>query len=357
VKVANLLNASSIARASYREGIQRTYHVFPDPGKKAPVEKPTLRDNAFIYSQHLNLTERDVSPVSFPALSDFAQRAGLPSFVFNATVRPPLPDKDGLLGPRIFELSPIGFGSDSCGYLAWKDTEGLGWEPGTPVEKGWFSAGLARRPDAMMPSPYATLRNFNVAPAISGAALSGTNIEQRKARLLLRLLNMGLEYVIPSPAGRGRAVRLSDGGHSENLGAYALLRRRCRTILVVDAEHDPHYKFGAYRKLKKAAREELGMAINIPALEEILKETATFEASNPIQEGTTTSDQHQGKIYYMKLSKHADLLGDQAEFISAYAEKHPQFPQESTLDQYFQPAQFRAYRALGYVIARTLAVL
>jgi hypothetical protein len=126
----------------------------------------------------------------------------------------------------------------------------------------------------------------------------------------------------------------------------------------VDAEHDPNYKFGAYRKLKEAAWDDLGMAINIPGLEEILKKNAKFEASNPIQEGTTTTDdQHQGKIYYMKLSKHADLLGNQAEFISPYAEKHPQFPQESTLDQYFQPAQFRAYRALGYVIARTLPAL
>ena len=51
---------------------------------------------------------------------------------------------------------------------------------------------------------------------------------------------------------------------------------------------------------------------------------------------------------------HPNLLDDQADVINAYAKKHPRFPQESTLDQYFQPAQFKAYRELGYAIAKNL---
>jgi len=358
-KAANLLNAQSLSRKSYREGIQRTYHVFPDSQNKVPEKKPRLRDMGFVASQHMNLTSHGVAPVSFPALTDFAQKAGLPSFIFNATVRPPQPDASAPLKQRIFELNPMGLGSDSCGYLTWEDTEGFGWEPGDQIQKGWMFR-LSQNIDAggSGTSPYATIRCFNIAPAISGAALSGTNIEEQRTRRLLQLLNMGLEYVAPNPADRNRVVRLSDGGHSENLGAYALLRRKCQSILVVDAEHDPYYRFGAYRKLKQAAEQELGIKINIPGLEKILSGTAKFEAGTPIQEGTTILDeQHQGKIYYLKLCLHPDVLGDQAEVINAYAKKHPKshFPQESTLDQYFQPTQFKAYRELGYAIAQTLS--
>src|SRR3984885_14619570 len=35
-------------------------------------------------------------------------------------------------------------------------------------------------------------------------------------------------------------VYLSDGGHFENLGLYEMVRRRCRTIVVVDAGADPN---------------------------------------------------------------------------------------------------------------------
>ncbi len=39
-------------------------------------------------------------------------------------------------------------------------------------------------------------------------------------------------------------VSLSDGGHFENLGIYELVRRRCRYIIVGDAEQDEDFKFG-----------------------------------------------------------------------------------------------------------------
>jgi len=60
-----------------------------------------------------------------------------------------------------------------------------------------------------------------------------------------------------------------------------------------------------------------------------------------------------GKLWYLKLSKHEALIGDDPS-ICRYADGHPDFPQESTLDQYFEPAQFRAYRALGCTIGRTI---
>jgi hypothetical protein len=342
-KVARLaaqINAQSAARQQYREGIQRDYQVFPDLENKVPLNRSTLLEQTFQASQFLVLTIDDVPPVSFPALTAFAQRAALPSFVFNTTVTPPKPGEGIRLKERIFELGSMGFGSDSCGYLTWEDTEKLGWEPGARLERGWFWNPA---------SPYATIRNFNIAPAISGAAVDAPNIEEWKLRWLLRLLNLGLAYVVPNPKDPRHLVRLSDGGHSENLGAYALLRRRCRTILIVDAEHDPAYSFGAYQKIKQAASDDLGVELNVPCIEKILSRKGAFSADTPIMEGTTSN----GKLFYLKLSMHEALLGDQTAIVKSYAEMHKTFPQESTVNQYFGPDRFGAYRALGYAIART----
>ena len=38
-------------------------------------------------------------------------------------------------------------------------------------------------------------------------------------------------------------VYLSDGGHFDNLGIYEMIRRRCRYILVVDADADEKFAF------------------------------------------------------------------------------------------------------------------
>lgn len=349
VRVANRLNAQSIIRAKYREGIQSTYQVFPDLQNREHFERPTFWENSYIYAEQLNLTKENVPPISFPTLSNFAQTVGLPSFILNTTVVPPHPTKNVPLRERIFELGSIGFGSDSYGYGSWSETEGFGWEPGEKVEKGWFF-DLERKS-----SPFATIRNFNVASAISGAAISGTGIEQTKARRLIKLLNLGLEYYVPNPSDPSHALRLSDGGHSENLGAYSLLRRKCQRILIVDAEYDPNYKFHSYIKLKEAAKKELNIDINIPQIDSIIDSSGQFNAEIPIMNGTISTDGKQyGKIFYLKLSKSEKLFGDQAEIINTYASSNNLFPQESTIDQYFQPEQFKAYRSLGYAIARTI---
>src|SRR5581483_5063275 len=47
---------------------------------------------------------------------------------------------------------------------------------------------------------------------------------------------------------------LSDGGHYDNLGLYELLRRRCRYIIVVDAECDPEYRCTSLAWLVRIAR-------------------------------------------------------------------------------------------------------
>ena len=57
---------------------------------------------------------------------------------------------------------------------------------------------------------------------------------------------------------------LTDGGHIENLGLYQLLRRRCRLIVVIDAEADPKMAFNSLIKAARYARIDLGTRIELP---------------------------------------------------------------------------------------------
>jgi hypothetical protein len=345
-------NGSSLLRRSYREGIQRTFQVFPDKENKIPQEKISLTDKMLLYADtDILMTRKDVPPVSFQELSSFAQRVGLPAYVFNATVFPPKPSKNADLNDRIFEFGPMGFGSNSCGYLSWQDTVGPGSENSATDKKRWFRNALHKTDDNRI-CYFPVLNNFNVAPAISGAAVCGSSLDNMKARWAIRLANLGLDYIIPSPMDKKRLLRLSDGGHSENLGAFALLKRKCRNIIIVDAEHDPKYTFKAYKNLKESAQ-KLNIDINQPDIDDITEGKSRFDPDSPILVGKTSF----GKLYYIKLSLPKNIPGDQAEAIQKYLNsKHDMphkdpFPQESTVDQNFEPKQFRAYRALGYAIA------
>jgi hypothetical protein len=57
-----------------------------------------------------------------------------------------------------------------------------------------------------------------------------------------------------------------------------------------------------------------------------------------------------GFIIYMKLS----VTGNESEMIRRYRINHPEFPHQSTLDQFFDEEQFEVYRQLGVHVANGL---
>ncbi len=58
-------------------------------------------------------------------------------------------------------------------------------------------------------------------------------------------------------------LNLSDGRHFENLGVYQLLRRRCRLIIVSDADADPDFEFEDLGGLIRKCRTDFGIDIEI----------------------------------------------------------------------------------------------
>jgi hypothetical protein len=224
--------------------------------------------------------------------------------------------------------------------------------------------------------------------AISGAAASSNMGSSTIGPLTptLALLNIRLGYWLNNPryadgnegslhpnalylwseiTGRlyenSNAVYLTDGGHIENLGVYELLRRRCRLILVVDAEADPQMHFTSFIALQRYARIDLGIRIDLP-WDPISEATCGWMAVGSPQKPKPPEDlkasngphiaigriqyggSEDGYLIYIKSS----LTGDENDYVRDYARRYGRFPHETTGDQFFSEEQFEVYRALGF---------
>ena len=167
-------------------------------------------------------------------------------------------------------------------------------------------------------------------------------------------------------------VNLSDGGHFENMGLYELVRRRCKFIIVCDAEQDADVRFCGMGNAINRCRADFGAEIDLD-FRPLQKQpngcskahcvVGTIHYPPPRQgtktEGATTSiceclgeksdDCYKGTILYIKTS----LVGDEPSDLLAYQLQHEEFPQDSTANQWFTETQFESYRRLGHHIAMT----
>lgn len=144
------------------------------------------------------------------------------------------------------------------------------------------------------------------------------------------------------------SMYLSDGGHFENLGVYEMLRRQCTRMLLVDAGEDPSALFSDLgMAIRKAEIDGLGriemQPMRILSRVDLARGGTAFE---PLGFGVGTveyGDGKTGRIIYVKPT----LLRDIPAEIRAFGMAHPNFPHESTTEQWFTESQFESYRALG----------
>ncbi len=225
------------------------------------------------------------------------------------------------------------------------------------------------------------------AMAISGAAASA-NMGASTIRPLtfsLAVLNVRLGYWLPNPgrltdwtkswiarswpvsfvreaAGQldenSPLVYLTDGGHFDNLGIYELLKRRCKVIITADAEADLPMNFESMVRLERCARIDLGIRIDLP-WEDLRRWSLGITVDEPhgpeddpaacigphVAIGRIQyTDNDFGVLIYIK----ACITGDENDLIRDYRRRNPDFPHETTLDQFFTEEQFEVYRALGF---------
>jgi hypothetical protein len=151
-------------------------------------------------------------------------------------------------------------------------------------------------------------------------------------------------------------LNLSDGGHIENMAVYELLRRRCKYIVCVDGEADPDYTFQGLMTLVRHAQIDFGVRIETSLSDLKLDPKTNFSCVHGVlcQIHYPAEGPHRprarGLLLYMKLS----VTGNEPELIRRYRINHPEFPHQTTLDQFFDEEQFEAYHQLGVHIAEGL---
>jgi hypothetical protein len=148
-------------------------------------------------------------------------------------------------------------------------------------------------------------------------------------------------------------IHVSDGGHFENLGVYELVRRRCRYIVCTDAGTDPSAADDNLANMIRLCLIDFGVRIEIdtsPLAREGPDKLSRWHcAVGKIRYDDVDGGERPGIFVYLRTS----MTGDEPPDVQEYASKNPDFPWQSTLDQFFNESQFESYRALGFHVART----
>jgi hypothetical protein len=173
---------------------------------------------------------------------------------------------------------------------------------------------------------------------------------------------------------------LSDGGHFENMAVYELLRtdrqRQMRLIVVCDCGCDPDYQFEDLANLIRLVRIDHGLEIRVnnrapgeALLNQVFTRPDHFkrgaDGKLPERDGrcailldvrgterSVSQGVQAGELFARIILIKPTLLDHMGADIDEYQSKQPSFPQETTMDQFFDEAQWESYRQLGLRMAQ-----
>ncbi|MFD0894704.1 GMC family oxidoreductase N-terminal domain-containing protein [Luteolibacter ambystomatis] len=206
-----------------------------------------------------------------------------------------------------------------------------------------------------------------------------------------------------------RLWQLSDGGHFDNTGLYELIRRRVPFMMFTDGACDPDYRHEDLARLARQARQDFNASIEwmepggtagnrnwndffgtlpppslverwadparLGSLKEIGAAGACHGALARVTFGPDPSpyahahgnleipfdeevrpgkEERYGEAECWILLLKSSLTGKESQDVTSYAAFHPAFPQDTTVDQFFDDEQWESYRALGESIGESL---
>jgi hypothetical protein len=237
--------------------------------------------------------------------------------------------------------------------------------------------------------------SLGTAVATSGAAVSpgmGAGKTTASQSMLMTLLNVRLGFWAPTPSGEhwqspyarlwpfyllresfsqtndlSSYCYLTDGGHFDNLGLYSLVERGCRYIVLVDAVADPRPCFSDLGNAIRRCRIDFKAEIDLDITSFVKTKRNQFASHHYVVGKIVYSEKHvkqlgwkdmsdearTGTIVYIKSSLLKNEKALRAD-VRQYAIENPEFPQQSTIDQWFDEAQFESYRQLGMHCASTV---
>jgi hypothetical protein len=291
-----------------------------------------------------------------------------------------------------FVITPL-----RCGFDTWLERLDLEAESAEMSRHGIQKYGFRRAENYSYPGGF----RIGTAVSISGAAASPNMGYQSVPSLafLMTFFNVRLGFwtgnprrdstwTLPGPRlglfqllaelfgltdDEASYVYLSDGGHFENLGLYELIKRRCKFIVVCDADCDGTYAFGDLGNAIRKCREDIGVEITL-SMKQLIPKRAFFRPEDSADEGVNAgSDSNDGfsewhwaigKIHYNLVDPNAadgvlvylktSLTGDEPVDVLNYHRQHSHFPHQTTGDQWFTESQFESYRRLGQHVVEEL---
>jgi hypothetical protein len=135
-----------------------------------------------------------------------------------------------------------------------------------------------------------------------------------------------------------------------------MVRRRCRYILVVDAGCDKEFAFEDLGNAVRKISLDLGIMITFKNLDSLAfreRKKAQYAEFKPPFHAVGTIDYPSADggglrrtILYIKPAFHARRITNVG--VRNYAVSNPDFPHQTTADQWFSESQFESYRALGF---------
>lgn len=349
--VAEIFQVGRIAKENYspvpvyfRNSIERVYGFYPAHGTKdlSPKGgsfvnrgKDSWRLERFGYEELQEIYEGEEKVPLWIVNTTADVNNPWPRWK-NAWIEPPS------LEEAVFEFTPFYYGNDLHGYRKSRDLEEV-------------------------ISHYVQ---------ISGAALDSANpYNLRSGGIMLSAVSMG-NYVDTGE----EMVYLTDGGHSENLGAYSLIRRGIGKVIISDAEYGVGGRLTGLIRLLQNIEEEYEFSFENKVfdayLRDVLKEAhgekrgKIFNKERPLPEDLPlilkgeVVEKRSGRkteIYYLKLVMARDSILEDEDFHRDLAERmrdgredEPLVYENATTDMWFSPEEYKYYFFLGEYLGRTL---
>jgi len=290
----------STLRKFYQNGLERTYGLVPNVKGE---------DEKFSYVNGKNILWMDnykTNELTFQALKDHTLQnwrdckeysilddclscVRIPMWIINCTAgvatstyewaegKPPLTNS-------VFEISPFGYGSNEYGYTKTPMTQ-LSIPKAVSISGAAADAQQKSSTGIMTPllAGFLHLANGNLGYSID-------NYNEERANIAFhKFLPWPFYYLHGFSRNKDSVdIYLSDGGHSENLGAYSLIIRGTKNVIIIDAEHDPSGKFEALRILKDALWKEHRLTLSIDKLDLLSDKFNPFNAEQSIFTGKVT---------------------------------------------------------------------
>ena len=289
-----------------------------------------------------------------------AYRRGGPVHVINTTLN--------LVGGRdlstaqryaaLFTISPEVCGSARTGYHRTEDYMNGTLTVGTAVAASGAAVSTNMGSKSMSSALALLLALFNIRLGVWAPTPNKSRWREAQARLWPFYL---LREALSQTNDLGTYCYLTDGGHFENTGLYSLVERGCHNILMIDSGADDQPCFSDVGEAIRRCRIDFGAEIQLTAgVEEFIKTkdgnlatvhfargTIQYADTHLRMLGWTNPEIEQGRTGTILWIKPVVTAVDSVD-VRQYKLENSVFPQQTTVDQWYDESQFESYRALGY---------